>query len=151
MPEDPKAAHAAAIKMFCATLRGVDFLYHLKAHEVDLLISVMKKRKYTAGETVIKQGDKGNEFFIVASGKLSVWLKKGFKSPVQIGTCWPEQYFGEMALVDKSPRMATLKAEVPTEVYVLNKVDFDRILMANPAIASGIRKVMQERKSRSVI
>jgi len=149
MPADSKTDKASQdIKMLCTTLQGVDFLYHLKVHDMDLLVSAMKKRRYAPVETVIKQGDKGNEFFIVASGKLSVWVKKGFKN-VQIDTRWPEQYFGEMALVSDKPRMATLKTEIATDLYVLSKEDFDRILMSNPKIANGIRKVIQERKAKS--
>lgn len=149
MPDDLSAANAAAVKMLSATLRGVDFLNNLKVNEVDRLISVMSKRKYPAGATVIKQGDSGNEFFIVASGKLSVWVKKVFKNPVQIATQLPGKYFGEMALVSNHPRMATIKTEMPTELYVLKKEDFDRILMSNPAIAASINRVILQRKTNS--
>lgn len=129
------------------TLQGVDFLFHLKVHEMDLLLSAMQKVRFPAGQTVIKQGDKGNTFYIVASGKLSVWVKKGF-TEAQIDTRWPEQFFGEMALVSNSPRMATIKTEEATELYVLNKADFDTILMHNPGIAKTIKTVIEKRKPK---
>ena len=147
MADDLQGANAAAVRMLSATLRAVDFLNNLKVNEVDQLISVMRKRNYPAGAVVIKQGDKGSEFFIVAAGKLSVWVKKAFRNPVQVATSVPGKYFGEMALVSNNPRMATIKTEMPTELYVLNKADFDRILMSNPAIAASIRNVILQRKA----
>jgi CRP-like cAMP-binding protein len=149
MPDDFSPATAAAAKMLNTTLRSVDFLNHLKVHEVDSLVSVMRKRTYPAGATVIKQGDKGDEFFIVASGKLSVWVKKMLKSPVQVAWQGPGKYFGEMALVSNNPRMATIKTEIPSELYVLKKSDFDKLLMSNPVIAANIRLVIQQRKANS--
>ncbi len=137
---------AAEAKMISATLRDVAFLNHLKVSEVDKLVSAMHERSYPAGETVFKQGEGGNEFFIVASGSLSVWIKKILRSPVQVATLGPRKYFGEMALVSKKPRMATIKTEVPTKVYFLRREDFDRILMSNPTIAAGINQVIQQRK-----
>ena len=134
------------IKRLRTTLQGVDFLTHLKVHDMDLLLSAMTKRRYAAGETVIRQGAVGDEFFIVASGKLSVWVKKGLKK-VQIDTRWPEQFFGEMALVSSAPRMATLKTEMESDLYVLGKREFDSLLMANPTIAKTIRSEIAKRKN----
>ena len=140
-PESPEE-----IRKLRSTLQGVDFLFHLKVYEMDLLLSVMKKRSVPAGQVVIKQGDPGDAFYIVASGKLSIWVKKGFKN-VQIDTRWPEQFFGEMALVSHEPRMATVKAEEPSELYVLTKHEFDSVLMRNPGISKAIKTVVAKRKA----
>ena len=148
MPEANSPKTSAEIRKLCTTLQGVDFLHRLKVHDLDVLVSAMVKRSYKAGATVIKQGAKGDEFYIVASGKLSVWVKRGFKN-VQIDTRWPEQYFGEMALVSNQPRMATIKTEEASELYVLSKDQFNQSLMANPAIAAGIQKVIAERRAKS--
>jgi len=98
-------------------------------------MGALKRRRYVAGATVIKQGDPGDAFYLVASGKVSVWVKEK-----QVKVILPDQYFGESALVTEAPRSATIKTEEATELYVLYKEDFKKILMANPAIAASIKE-----------
>jgi CRP-like cAMP-binding protein len=129
-PRDPKTE----IRKLRACLQSVDFLYHLKLDELDLLMGAMKVRKYPAGFTVITQGDKGDAFYLISSGKVSVWNKKD-----QLSTLYPGSFFGESALVNDIPRSATVKTDTEAELYILYKDDFNRILMHNPAIAAAIK------------
>jgi CRP-like cAMP-binding protein len=130
-------------------LQGVDFLFHLKVTQLDLLVNAMRRETVKAGAVVIRQGDRGDKFYVVASGKLSVWIKRGLKQ-VQVDTRWPEQFFGEMALVGNKPRMATVKAEQDCELYVLSKEDFASNIMSNKGIAQQVRVEMVKRAARSI-
>jgi cAMP-dependent protein kinase regulator len=123
------------------TLQKVDFLYALKVEELDHLMAALKKRKVPAGMVVIKQGEPGDAFFMIAAGKVSVW--DGAK---QITSRYEGEFFGESALVTDSPRSATVKAEKDCELYVLYKEDFNRILMHNANIAQAIRQATAQRK-----
>jgi CRP-like cAMP-binding protein len=135
-------------------LQDVHFLEHLKMPELDKLLAVMKKRRYKANSVIINQGEKGECFFLIGDGKCSVWSKKGkisfaklasldpaqaFGEMEKVATLYPGSFFGEMALVNNQPRSATVKAETDCEVYILDRNDFNQILMANPSIASKIR------------
>ena len=71
---------------------------------------------------------------MILSGQVSIWVKGKHVADRKVG-----EYFGESALVNDEPRSATVRAEGPTELYVLYKADFKRILMANPGIAMGIK------------
>ena len=133
-PEAPKPDFITEVRKLRDCLRGVQFLYELKIDELDKLMGALKRRKYPAGAVVIQQGDKGDAFYLVGSGKVSVWDKKK-----QLKIIYPEQYFGESALVTDAPRSATVKTEEPTELYILYKEDFKKILMANPNIAASIK------------
>jgi CRP-like cAMP-binding protein len=53
--------------------------------------------------------------------------------------------FGEIGVLLSQPRNATVRAKIPTDLYVLDKADFSRILRDNPNFAATIRKVAQER------
>src|SRR5258708_122218 len=128
---------SAEIKKLRDCLQEVDFLYHLKMQEMDLLLGAMKKRRYPANFEVIKQGDKGDAFYMVSSGKLSVWVKKGFRSE-RVAFMGPGQFFGEGALVADRPRSATVKTEQESELYILHKDSFNKVLMSNPGIAASI-------------
>lgn len=127
-------------------LHDVDFLFHLKVRELDPLLEAMKKKTYAAGATVIKQGDPGDAFYIIASGSLSVWIKKGIQT-LKVATLGQDKFFGEMALVENQPRSATIKADQASELYVLSKVSFRGILMGNPGIAQNIKMVIAKRKA----
>lgn len=133
-PDAAKPDFMTEVRKLRDCLRGVDFLYHLKVDELDKLMSALKKRTFPAGATIITQGAAGDAFYMVASGKVSVWVKAK-----QIKTIGPDQYFGESALVTEEPRSATVKAEEASLCYILYKEDFKKILMANPGIAESIR------------
>lgn len=123
------------------TLQKVDFLYQLKINELDTLMEALKKRKCPAGNVIIKEGDPGDAFYMVASGQVEV---SAHGKPVAVRKAG--EFFGESALVNDAPRSATVKAAVETELYVLYKADFSRILMANPGIAASIRAAAANRK-----
>lgn len=129
-------------------LQGVNFLSLLKPEELEQLAGAMIRRSYPKGATVIKEGGKGYTFFVVISGRLSVWVKKG-EGSAQIDTRMPDQFFGEMALVSNEPRMATIKVEEDCELYELSKDDFQKILMANPKIAESVTAEIAKRKAKS--
>lgn len=133
-PEAPKPDFLTEVRKLRDCLRGVEFLYELKIDELDKLMGALKRRRSAVGTVVIKQGDKGDAFYLIASGKVSVWIKEK-----RIKTLGPAQYFGESALVTESPRSATVKVEEAAELYVLYKEDFKKILMANPTIAASIK------------
>ena len=133
-PEAPKPDFLTEVRKLRDCLRGVEFLYELKIDELDKLMGALKRRRCAAGTVVIKQGDKGDAFYLIASGKVSVWIKEK-----RIKTLGPDQYFGESALVTEALRSATVKVEEAAELYVLYKEDFKKILMANPAIAASIK------------
>ncbi|HTB23159.1 MAG TPA: cyclic nucleotide-binding domain-containing protein [bacterium] len=135
MTEDPNSDFLIAVRKLRDCLQGVDFLYQLKVDELDKLMGAMKKRRYPAGFTVIKQGDIGDAFYMIASGKVSVAVKGK-----QVKILQADEYFGESALVTEAPRNATVTTETETELYILYKKDFKNILMQNPSIAAAIKE-----------
>ena len=86
--------------------------------------------------------------YLIASGKVSVHVKKGFRS-VKVAELKRDDFFGEMALISNEPRSATITAEEVSELFVLQKSDFDKILMKNPAIAQELRQAFFERKAKN--
>ena len=129
-------------------LQHTYFFQSLKFHELDELIGGLRMIRVQKGYEVIKQGDPGDAFYLIASGKVSVSVKKGFRT-VKAATLGPDDFFGEMALISNDPRSATVVAEDISELFVLERRDFDQILMKNPAIAQEIRKAFFERKAKN--
>ena len=134
MPQDPSSDARSPIRKLRDCLQSVDFLRQLKMDELDKLMEALKKRTCPAGNTIIKQGEPGDAFYMILTGTVEVSDKSK-----RLATRHAGEYFGESALVSDLPRAATVKALVETELYVLYKDDFKRILMANPGIANSIR------------
>lgn len=135
MPQDaPNNDARSPIRKLRDCLQSVDFLRQLKFDELDKLMEALKKRNCPAGNVIIRQGDPGDAFYMILAGKVEV----SDKAKVLV-TRHAGEYFGESALVSDSPRAATVKAIVDSELYVLYKDDFKKILMANPGIANSIR------------
>jgi ATP-binding cassette subfamily B protein len=120
-------------------LQNTYFFQSLKLNELDELIGHLRMIRVQKGYEIIKQGDPGDAFYLIATGKVSVWKKKGFHK-VQIATLMTDEFFGEMALLSNEPRNATVIAEDVTELFILQRYDFDKILMKNPAIAQELKE-----------
>ena len=124
-------------------LQRIQILNSLKDEELDKMLAVMKKRIVPAGVTVYRQGDKADAFYLVASGRLSVWQRNGFQSGV-IASVRDGQYFGDNSLLHDSRHSCSVVAETHSELYVLYKADFEAILMANQRIADAIKAHVSE-------
>jgi CRP-like cAMP-binding protein len=79
---------------------------------------------------VVTEGQLGHEFYLLLSGSASV-RRNGRK----IATLGPGQYFGEMALLDRGPRSATIVIEEPAELLVIGQREFLAVLDQVPALA----------------
>ena len=125
--------------------RKIDMFSSLSMTEATDLIENMEKVHYVKGEKIIKQGDKGDSFFIVYKGKVKVSVKKGFFSTVNLGELGPEQFFGEMALLSDEPRSATVAAAEDTDCFVLFKGQFQHLLEKNPSFQNLVQRAREKR------
>jgi len=139
---------ASVFSRLRSVLQNTYFFQSLKLNELDELIGHLRMIRVQKGYEIIKQGDPGDAFYLVASGKVSIWVKKNFKKS-KVADLGQDEFFGEMALISNEPRNATVVAEDITELFILQRYDFDKILMKNPAIAQELKKSYQERKAKN--
>jgi CRP-like cAMP-binding protein len=125
-------------------LQQTYFLHSMTSGELDKLVASLKPMRVFKGYEIIKRGQAGDAFYLIASGRVSVWVDKG-SYRAKAAELRADDYFGEMALISNEPRSATVMAEGLTELFALQKSDFERILMKNSAIAEKIRRAHQER------
>jgi MFS family permease len=105
-----------------------------KEHMAARLIEV----PVAAGEVVIRTGDHGDRFYVVAEGELEV--TNGLRSKAAHG-----DFFGEIALLRDVPRTATVTATVPSRLYALERDDFLAAVTGHSAVRSAGEAVVQER------
>jgi CRP/FNR family cyclic AMP-dependent transcriptional regulator len=120
MAADRKLEHLSNVKMFSA----------LNKKELTLIAKASDAVKVPAGTEVVTEGQLGHEFYLLLSGSASV-RRNGRK----IATLGPGQYFGEMALLDRGPRSATIVIEEPAELLVIGQREFLAVLDQVPALA----------------
>jgi CRP-like cAMP-binding protein len=112
------------------------------------MMTCLRAIRVFKGFEIIRQGDPGDAFYLIATGKVSVWMNKGSEK-VKLAELRADDFFGEMALISNEPRNATVTAEGQTELFVLQKSDFEKILLKNPAIAGKLRKAYDERAEKN--
>lgn len=97
-----------------------------------------------AGEVLTKEGRAGFEFFVIGDGKATV-RRKGRK----VGALKKGDYFGELALLERVPRNATITADTDMELWVLDGREFGAVLREVPEIAVKLLAGMAHRLSKA--
>jgi serine/threonine protein phosphatase PrpC/CRP-like cAMP-binding protein len=101
------------------TLRVATLFRFLNYQELVKVANLTDVRSYVADEPIFTEGSVGDELFVVLSGRVRV--KKGDTEIVELG---PGEHFGEMALIDRGPRSASVSAVEATRVLAMKRRDF---------------------------
>ncbi len=103
----------------------------LEPDKMAALMSRMIEKTYSLGEDIIVQGEKGDFYYVIKSGRVAVLQKKkGEQEAKQVAVLGEGQAFGEEALIRDDPRNATCRAIEETTVYALDKVDFSQVMQS---------------------
>jgi CRP/FNR family cyclic AMP-dependent transcriptional regulator len=93
-----------------------------------------------AGKVLVEQGRIGMEFFLIVDGSAAVT-----RSGKKVATLGPGAHFGELALLDRRPRSATVTSETDMDVLVLSQRQFNTLLEAVPTIARKMLAALADR------
>jgi CRP-like cAMP-binding protein len=127
--------------------RRVDLFASLTIGQLELILPHILLRGYEEGERVFRQGDIGDACYIVYEGEIAVRIKKSLFRPTQeVARLRSGDFFGEMALIEKGPRTATIICTTPARLFALRAADFQYVLVHNPAFAGEIRAIAARRK-----
>lgn len=122
-------------------LRSVELFNGLSEDEIQQLAVICKQREYRQGEVIARQGETGNEMFIVTEGYAEVRLSEGTAEGRVIVNLGKGQLVGEMSLVDFGPRSATVMAGTePTVLQAISRVDFENLCQQNTNIGYVIMR-----------
>jgi CRP/FNR family transcriptional regulator, cyclic AMP receptor protein len=122
------------------TLKKVPLFSGLDNKELDQIASSMRERRFKAGDTVTQEGAGGVGFFVVEEGEAEVDVGGETK-----GVVGPGDYFGEIALINESPRTATLTARTDMLCYGMTPWDFRPLVESNSTIAWKLLTAMAEK------
>ncbi len=101
---------------------------------------------YEPGEVIVERGELGRELFMVKRGEVEVIHEKGAGSTeVLLSRLGPKEVFGEKALLEDTPRTATVRAVGPVDVVVVSRADFRALHEQMPAVGAYFSQLMRSR------
>jgi cAMP-dependent protein kinase regulator len=132
------------------TLPRLPLYSALEPAVLELLLGAQKLRELKAGETVVEQGEEGKEAYVVARGVLNV-VRDNDAGNTLLAVLGPGAIFGEMALVSQSPRGASVVAVEPSQLFVMEREDLERLAGQEPALARELGKFCHGRMVSNLI
>jgi small-conductance mechanosensitive channel/CRP-like cAMP-binding protein len=132
-----------------AAIAQVDLFALLSDEARNRLAGGVQERRFAAGETVVREGDRGSSMFIVESGRLGVSAHGSVGQSQKLAVLEPGSAFGEVSLLTGDPRTATVRALTEATLLEIDKSTLSPILRENPSICGMLELTMQERRKRS--
>jgi CRP-like cAMP-binding protein len=127
---DTKADALARAPFFAGLSRG----------ELLELAKVTEDMEVDEGRALTREGQSGSEFFVIVDGEVSVT-----KNEQEIRKLGPGDFFGEIALIEDTPRTATVIAKTPLRFFVLTRQAFRSLLAHQPELQQKVLDALEER------
>jgi cAMP-dependent protein kinase regulator len=122
----------------------------LEPRTLEKLLALHRVRDLDAEAVAIKQGDEGKEAFTLARGVLKA-RRNDANGETTLAVLGPGAIFGEMALVSRAPRAASVLAEEPCEILAISREDLEKLAQEEPIIASELVSFCQSRMVSNLI
>jgi CRP-like cAMP-binding protein len=130
VPQDEKIRH----------LQKVPILAECSRKQLKAVAAISRVVEVPAGTFLTRQGELGEEFFVILDGSAVVEVSK--KKRVRLG---PTEFFGEMSLLDGGPRSATVRAQTDMRLLVILRRNFQALLAEVPDLTRNILVVLSGR------
>ena len=121
-------------------IKRVPLFSSASKQELAEIASIADEIDLPEGKVLITEGDAGREFFVLVDGTADV--ARGGK---KVATLGPGDFFGEIALISKTPRNATITTTSPVRALVITDRAFRQLLERWPDIAVGVLTALAER------
>jgi CRP/FNR family transcriptional regulator, cyclic AMP receptor protein len=128
-----------------ALLREIPLFEALSSDDLGVLAARLVLRSYRAGEVIFKQGDAGNEMYIVADGQVNIFLPGEASRRISLKDLGRGEYFGELGLFDDKPRSASALATTDAVLLGLTRPMLASYLEHRPQATMPMLRTMAER------
>ncbi len=125
--------------------KNVPLFSDLTDKELSVLAASGKSRKFPAKNVVFQEGEPGDVLLVILSGKVKVLLTGKDGQEFILTMLGPENFFGEMAILEAAPRSATVMTVEPSEFLLLEQKDLIGLIKKYPGIAVKILKHLSQR------
>jgi serine/threonine protein phosphatase PrpC len=111
-------------------LQRLPLFEHLTYREQNEIVAIARTQTFPAGATIVREGDPGGDLYVLMEGRVSIE-----QGGLPISVVLEGGHFGEMGLVDASPRSASVRAIVPVRAMVIARDDMLALMQADPPLA----------------
>lgn len=102
---------------------------YLDDHQRKIILNAMFKVDKQPGDVIIKQGDEGDNFYVIDKGVADIFVDQKDAPPLLVLTCKDGDSFGELALMYDAPRAATVVAKDEMKLWAMDRLTYKHILM----------------------
>ncbi len=120
----------------CEFLRAVDLFRALTPIQLTDIAEKMTRHRFAAGDTIIREGEPGEEFYLISDGEVDV-----MRADHEVARLGRGDFFGEVALISGEPRNATVMATEPLDTFVLGKADFQSTIASSASFRDQLYRV----------
>lgn len=125
-------------------LKNVPLFTEFDNRGLRILQKIARIANFKKGEKIFDENASGDRLYIVLSGRVKIFAASGVKKKT-LAYLEKGEFFGEMALLDMQPRSASSIAMEPSELLVIKKKDFQRLIKDYPEISLQIMKTISKR------
>ncbi len=126
-------------------LKGIPLFEGLTEADLEAISNRSHTKTYRKSTIVFGQGDESDSLYILLSGRLRVFVSDDYGKEVILGYLKPGEYVGELALIDREPRSASVITMEESRLSMISHRDFSELLAANPQISSNIMATLARR------
>ena len=126
--------------------KEVDIFKPFSEEAIDSLSECIQSRHFSAGDTIIRQGERGSSLFLLARGTVDVMVRLPEGNTVKVAQVSSGDVVGEMALLMGEPRSATLICATDTHVFEITKDDIAPFIARQPGLMESLSQVLTKRK-----
>ncbi len=130
-------------------LRKVSFFKKLSAQDLERIFSIAKIKKFNKDDMVFHKSEIGNNFFIVQSGKIKIFTAIGPSKKKTFAFLEKGDFFGEMSLLGSKIRSASAQAVSDSELLVIGRNNFKKLLVKNPDFTLNLLQTLVKRLNKS--
>ena len=126
-------------------LKAVPFFNQLTDRELDVIRAVASEKNYPKNAVVLTEGEMGDSLYMIQSGKVKVFIGDEDGREIILKILGPGAFFGEMSMIDKQPRSASVTTLEPSTFQVLTHVMFEKCVEQEPRIATMVMTILAQR------
>ncbi len=126
-------------------LKAVPFFQQLSDKELDVVRSVAVEKSYPKNAVVLTEGEMGDSLYMIESGKVKVFIGDEDGREITLKMLGPGAFFGELSMIDKQARSASVTTTEASTFLVLSHAAFERVIERAPTIANMVMQMLAQR------
>ncbi len=128
-------------------LRKLALFHDLDDSMIEMLASKFANERYNTGDMIINSGKPGDKFYIIASGKVQVWVTGRYGQKVELAILADGDHFDETALLEEIPLTSNVQALTPCLMLALERTSFTESINQASELRSHLERIVQQRRA----